>query len=332
MKPRTTAIIIAGWTLLALLFAAQLRVDASYAGRTISMPQALVLSFAGWYGWALLSPLVIILTRRLGTRAPKAVLHIPAMLLLTFVKVAVTTEILRRAGFSPRNTFSIANVPLNLVTYAAIVAATHGVDTWRRGREANELLMQARMDLLTSQLQPHFLFNALHSIAELMHSDVDAADRALTRVSELLRATLDAGRRQEIPLADELSLAERYLDIEQIRLGARLRTRIDVEASTRDALVPMFILQPIVENAVRHAIAPRSEPGMIEISARHQGDALRIEVADDGGGFATDAVEGVGLTNTRARLAHLYGDKQRVDIARSEAGGASISLVLPFRT
>jgi two-component system LytT family sensor kinase len=332
MKPRTIVLIIAGWTLLALLFAAQLRIDASYAGRTLSMSQALVLSFAGWYGWALLSPLVILLARRLGTRGPRLALHIPAALLLTFVKVAVTTEVLRRAGFSPRSTFSIANVPLNLVTYAAIVVTTHGIDTWRRGREANELLMQARLDLLTSQLQPHFLFNALHSIAELMHSDVEAADRALTRVSELLRATLDAGKHQEIRLADELSLAERYLDIEQIRLGERLRTRIDVEPSTRDAFVPMFILQPIVENAIRHAIAPRSARGTISISARREGAELRIEIGDDGSGFAADAVEGIGLTNTRARLAHFYGDRQRLEITRNAAGGASVRLVLPFRT
>ena len=332
MKVRTIALIVAGWTLLALLFAAQLRVDASYVGRTLSMSQALVLSFAGWYGWALLSPLVIILARRFGARGPKIALHIPAALLLTFVKVAVTTEILRRAGFSPRSTFSIANVPLNLVTYAAIVAATHGIDTWRRGREANALLMQARMDLLTSQLQPHFLFNALHSIAELMHSDVEAADRALTRVSELLRATLDAGKQQEIRLVDELSLAQRYLDIEQIRLGERLRITTSVDSATLDALVPMFILQPIVENAVRHGIAPRTAPGTVAISARRRADELQIEIADDGSGFAADAVEGIGLTNTRARLAHLYGDNQRLEITRGAVGGATVRLVLPFRT
>jgi len=332
MKARTIALIVAGWTLLALLFAAQLRVDASYAGRLLSMPQALVLSFAGWYGWALLSPLVILLARRLGTRGPRLALHVPAALVLTFVKIAVTTEILRRAGFSPRSTFSIANVPLNLITYAGIVAATHGIDTWRRGREANALLMQARVDLLTSQLQPHFLFNALHSIAELMHSDVEAADRALTRVSELLRATLDAGKHQEIRLADELELVQRYLDVEQIRLGERLRTEIDVEPATRDTFVPMFILQPIVENAVRHAIAPRTAPGTIVISARRDADKLQIEIADDGDGFAGNAIEGVGLTNTRARLAHLYGDRQRLEIARNAAGGASVRLVLPFRT
>jgi LytS/YehU family sensor histidine kinase len=149
-------------------------------------------------------------------------------------------------------------------------------------------------------------------------------------VSELLRATLDAGKQQEIRLADELELVERYLDIERIRLGDRLRTQIDAELATRNALVPMFILQPIVENAVRHAIAPRTAPGTIAISTRREDDELQIEIADDGGGFAADAIEGVGLTNTRARLAHLYGDKQRIEIVRSAAGGASVRLVLPF--
>ena len=332
MKPRTIATIVGGWTLLALLFAAQLRIDASYAGRSISVSQALVLSLAGWYGWALLSPLVIILARRLGTRGWRVALHVPVALALTFIKIAATMEILRHAGFPARSTFSVANVPLNLVTYAAIVAATHGIDAWRRGREASALLMQARLDLLTSQLQPHFLFNALHSIAELMHSDVEAADRALTRVSELLRATLDAGARQEIRLSEELALAEKYLEIEQIRLGDRLTTHIDVEPRTLDALVPLFILQPVVENAVRHAIAARAVPGTIVISARDHDGELWIDVVDDGAGFAANAVERVGLTNTRARLAHLYGNQQRLEISRAAAGGASVRLVLPFRT
>jgi two-component system, LytTR family, sensor kinase len=127
-------------------------------------------------------------------------------------------------------------------------------------------------------------------------------------------------------------LAEQYLEIEQIRLGERLQIMTQVSEGTRDALVPMFILQPIVENAVHHAIAPRSAPGTINISVRRDGDELQIEIADDGAGFAADAVEGVGLTNTRARLAHMYGDKQRIDIARNAAGGASVRLVLPFRT
>jgi len=328
MRARTLLLLFAGWTLLAALFAFQLRVDAMYAGRAIGFGQALILSLAGWYGWALLSPAVVWIARRVRRIA----WHVPIALALTFVKIAATTEILRRAGFEPRSTFSIANVPVNLLTYAAIVAATHGIDTYRRGREADALLTRARLDLLTSQLQPHFLFNALHSIAELMHHDVAAADRALMRVSELLRATLDAGKRTEITLAEELALTERYLEIEQIRLGDRLTTDVDVEPRALDALVPLFVLQPLVENAVRHGVASRTAGGRVLLHARASGGELRIDVEDDGPGFGAETSERVGLTNTRARLQHLYGGAQRLEIGRSASGGAAVRLVLPFRT
>jgi hypothetical protein len=327
MRPRTVLVVIAGWTLLALLFAWQLRLDAMYAGRTISGSQALILSLAGWYGWALLSPAVVWIARRV-----RLVMHVPIALVLVFVKIAVTTEILRRSGFPPRNTFTIANIPLNLLTYAAIVAAAHGIDAYRRGREARALLAEARVDLLKAQLQPHFLFNALHSIAELMHHDVAGADRALMRVSELLRATLDAGSRQEIRLAEELALVERYLEIEQIRLGDRLTTSVDIAPRALDALVPMFILQPLVENAVRHGIATRTLGGNVMLRARAEAGELLIEIEDDGPGFDSAATERVGLTNTRARLAHLYGAAQRVEVGRGAAGGAAVRIVLPFRT
>ncbi len=332
MKWRTILLVVAGWTLLALLFAAQLRIDASYSGRRITGGQALVLSLAGWYGWALLSPLVIWIAHRLGTRKRAIAFHVLIAVVLTFLKVALTTEILRRAGFSPTTMFSIANFPINLLTYAAIVAATHAVDTYRRGAEARASLTDARLDLLKAQLEPHFLFNTLHSIAELMHHDVEAADRMLTRLSELLRATLEAGGRQEVRLAEELALVERYLDIERIRLGERLKTRFDVQPGALDALVPIFVLQPIVENAVRHAVAPRSAGGTVVLRVRSANQELQMEVEDDGPGFAPAAAERVGLKNTRARLQHLYGDGNRLRISRGSLGGASVHLVLPFRT
>src|SRR6185503_13702482 len=156
--------------------------------------------------------------------------HIAIAFALTFVKTAVTTEVLRRSGMSPR--LLLINIPVNLLTYAGIVIATHVIAT-------RALLSEARLELLKTQLEPHFLFNTLHSIAELMHHDVAAADRMLTRLSELLRATLDAGSRQEVRLAEELALVERYLDIERIRLGDRLKSQIDADPRTLDAFVPI---------------------------------------------------------------------------------------------
>jgi two-component system LytT family sensor kinase len=324
MRLRAVLLVAGIWTVLALLFAWQLRLDAMYAGRRISGGQALVLATAGWYGWALLSPLVIWIARRLGTSKRAIAIHSVLAVVFVVIKIAATTEILRRAGFSPQTTFSLVNFPLNLLTYAAIVAATHFV-------QSRTLLTEARLDLLKAQLEPHFLFNTLHSIAELMHHDVEAADRMLTRLSELLRATLESGGKQEIRVAEELALVERYLDIERIRLGDRLKTQVDVEPAALDALVPIFVLQPIVENAVRHAIAPRTSGGTVAVKIGRNGGELRVDVDDDGPGFAADAVERVGLRNTRARLRHFYGD-DRLRVDRGPLGGASVRLVLPFRT
>lgn len=330
-KRRSILIVIGVWTLLALLFAVQVAMDASYGGRRISASQALILSLAGWYGWALLSPLIIWIAHRLGNTRRGIALHVLVAIVLTLTKIAATSVILRRGGFDPRAIFSIASLPLNLMTYAAIVFATHGVDAYRRAAQARALLTEARLNLLKAQLEPHFLFNTLHSIAELMHHDVDAADRMLTRLSELLRASLEAGARQEIPLAEELALVERYLEIERVRLGARLRTEIDVDPKALDGLVPMFVLQPIVENAVRHAVASRTAGGKILLRVKAHAGELQIDVEDDGPGFAPERSEGIGLRNTRARLEQLYGG-ERLKIGQSALGGAAVQFMLPFRT
>ena len=333
MRLRPVLIVIAVWTLLAVLFSVQIRIESYYLGakQMISGGQALVLSLAGWYGWALLSPLVVWIARRLGTSWKRMLLHIPIGIALTILKIVGTSAILRRAGYSPQTLFSLQNVPLNLLTYAAIVGAVHAIDTWRRAAEARALLTEARLDLLKAQLEPHFLFNTLHSIAELMHHDIEAADRMLTRLSELLRASLDAGGRQEIRLADELALVDRYLEIERVRLGARLKIAMDIDPKALDSLVPIFVLQPVVENAVRYAVAARSAGGTVMLRAQASPTQVQIDIEDDGPGFVDKAQEGIGLVNTRARLEHLYGSP-RLTIGRSAMGGASVRLMLPFRT
>jgi two-component system LytT family sensor kinase len=173
-----------------------------------------------------------------------------------------------------------------------------------RASQLEAQLAQAQLQLLRSQLHPHFLFNALHSISALMHQDVEAADRMVSRLSELLRASLEEARsgRHEISLAEELALLEPYLDIEQTRFSDRLRVRLEVPEEARTAMVPALLLQPLVENAIRHGIAPRRGPGEVVVRAEHVAERLEIEVRDDGVGPPQELHEGVGLRNTCSRL------------------------------
>jgi LytS/YehU family sensor histidine kinase len=193
-------------------------------------------------------------------------------------------------------------------------------------------LAEARLEALSSRLNPHFLFNALNSIAELVHRDADAADRMIIGLSALLRSSLEQAAHAEVPLDEELRLLGHYLDIEKIRLGERLRVEWAIAEDTREALVPPLLLQPLVENAVRHGISRRLSPGCIRVQAQRQGGELQIEIHDDGtapgsagGGF------GIGLATTRARLAALYGNGATLELRRDDSPGTSACLRLPFR-
>jgi hypothetical protein len=322
-------IALAIWTAVALLFALQLSNDARYSGHPIGQAQAVALALAGWYGWAILSPLIIYLARR--TRRIAA--HVPLSIILTFAKIALTTELLRAAGMSQRAVSLLVNLPVNLAAYWAVAAATWAIDAHLRSSRLEASLAEARLELLRSQIQPHFLFNTLHAISELMHEDVEAADRMTTRLAELLRASLDTAGRQQVPLRDELAILDRYVGIERVRFGDRLRITIDADPLLLDALVPSFLLQPLVENAIRHAAGSVS----VSVSA-----GLVIEVRDDGPGFgaphpaplparrgegARRAGEGLGLANIRERLQQLYGEKARMTLNRGP--GAIVRIELP---
>jgi LytS/YehU family sensor histidine kinase len=182
------------------------------------------------------------------------------------------------------------------------------------------------------QLNPHFLFNTLHAISALMHKDVEAADRMLTRLSDLLRLALDSSDTQEVPLRDELAFLERYLEIEQTRFGERLKVKMDIGPETGAALVPSLILQPLVENAIRHGIEPQALAGVVRLSACCEGDRLRLRVSDNGVGLRGQPVtEGVGLSNTRARLQQLYGTAHQFELSNGSDGGLAVDIVMPLR-
>ena len=204
-----------------------------------------------------------------------------------------------------------------------------------RSLRAEAAAHRAQLEALRYQINPHFLFNALNAVSTLVtERRNDEAARMLSRVSDFLRLTLTAPVRDEVPLADEIDYVRQYLDIERVRFGDRLRVEVDVAVEAWEASVPAFVLQPLIENAVRYAVAPRESGGSIVIEAERAGDLLRVAVIDDGPGMR-DAATGngagkIGLANTRDRLRQLYGDRGRLDLGAAAAGGTRATIEIPF--
>jgi two-component system LytT family sensor kinase len=237
-----------------------------------------------------------------------------------------------------------------LGTYMPIVVVAHLVMLHHRAK-ARELrtahletrLAHSQLDMLKMQLHPHFLFNTLNAISALMHRDTKAAEEMLAGLSDLLRLTLDNAAVQEVTLKSELEFTGRYLEIEQVRFADRLKVHFDIDPETLDALVPNMVLQPLVENAVRHGIAPRDRSGTVEVIARREGDRLHLSVLDDGPGLppgfnwqngngnGTSKKQGLGLENTRARLQQLYGSEQSLQLENVAGGGLRVNVSLPYR-
>lgn len=226
-------------------------------------------------------------------------------------------------------------------TYVPIILVAHVVSYYQgfRARElrASQLEVQlatAHLSALKSQLQPHFLFNTLHSITALMHTDVGAADRMMVRLSDLLRMSLDSNE-QITTLSHELEFVRGYLEIEKVRFADRLEVILEVAPDTLDAQVPHLLLQPLVENAVRHGVSRLSSQGEIRIAARHDDNSLHLRITDNGPGLAdlghAPAKGGIGLAATRERLRTLYGEDQNIDITNVARGGIEVHIRLPFR-
>ena len=198
--------------------------------------------------------------------------------------------------------------------------------------ELEKHLTEARLQALLHQLKPHFLFNTLNGIASLMHTDVDAADRMLVRLSELLRITMSHTGAPQTTLREEVAFLERYLDIERIRFRNRLEVNISIDEEAIDALVPSLILQPIIENAVRHGIETQSRIGRVELRGVRDAGQLILTVSDNGSGMPEGEPkrEGIGLANTRARLRELYDDMQKFELVNRAEGGLCVRMTIPF--
>jgi two-component system LytT family sensor kinase len=225
-----------------------------------------------------------------------------------------------------------------LMIYLAVLGGSLALRYYRSAQErtvcATQLeaqLAQAQLQALRMQLHPHFLFNTLQAVSFLVVENPPVAQHMLTQLGDLLRAVLDGDERQEIPLQEEIDFLQRYLAIEQVRFADRLTVTFSVDEAVRHALVPGFVLQPLVENAIRYAIAPSARPGCIDISARAQNGSLRLAVRDSGAGFVEPISEGVGIATTRARIGKMYGGSDRLRLGSAPGGGAEAALDLPLR-
>jgi len=248
-----------------------------------------------------------------------------------------------RPGLRPQGIEFLSAILLDFSLLAAWSALYYGINYYLILEKQTDQLLHlehqassAQLAMLRYQLNPHFLFNTLNSISALQMTDVEAANRMTARLGDFLRLTLDNVGTQEVTLRQEMEFLRSYLEIERIRFQDRLVTRVDVPHQALDAKVPNLILQPIVENAIRHGIAPRSTPGLIEIGVEQQNGTLRIQVRDNGPGLSEHRTaenlfqRGLGLANTETRLERLYGADHLFDFRNNPAGGLVVTLEIPF--
>ena len=347
-----TALIFAAWTVFGLLVANQSNMLATLGGRDMPWLVALRPAMLDAALWALTTVAIFWLTRRFplerGHVLRSIAVHLVAAIVIALARAGVMIVL---ASYMPwvraQRVFSIqfwATSSQNFLFYALLLGIAHLVLYYRRYREREQAaeqlargLTEARLQALKMQLQPHFLFNTLNAISALIPAEAQPARRMVARLGDLLRTTLEHEETQEVTLREELAFLQPYLEIEQVRLGDRLTVVMNVAPDTLDARVPHLLLQPLVENAVRHGIATRIEPGKVEISASRGPDdrSLLLEINDDGRGMdrhhELGTRRGVGLINIRSRLEQLYGSDHRFKLENRAVGGVLVQITLPFR-
>ena len=336
------------WTAYGLLYCYQVMSMAEDMGKQYALPDVLRINLIGMWGWVPLTVALFWLVSRVPIRRGQVARSCAVLMAAAFAAVVLRSVYIYTldpwVGWydTPPDFWSDVmptSLNSNVLISWIVIGLAHALlfseqarAQERRAAELQGLLVQARLDAIAAQLNPHFLFNALNSIAELIHHDAARADRMLVGLSALLRRSLDSSRLQWVSLREELELLAQYLDIEKVRLGERMQVHWRVAEDSLAEAVPPQLLQPLVENAVVHAIARRIRPGNVRIGAGLVGGALWLEVEDDGAEGLPDVEgNGIGLANTRARLQALYGDDAALSIETTEAGGTRVSLRLPRR-
>ncbi|CAN5759319.1 histidine kinase [soil metagenome] len=353
------------WTTFGFLLAAPRVLFVSGDGPPALWAEALRIAILDMYSWGLVALAAIILAERISLPQRHWVRALALHLVVGMAVLALRFWLANGLAFSlgwvpqmPPRILLVHLLPWNLLFYFSLLAVGYALDYYRRYRdrelEASNLelqasqlelgasvlqtqLAEAQLQTLKMQLHPHFLFNTLHTISELVHQDPERAERMITYLGDLLRAALNHRQQQEVTLREEIELLEPYLEIEKTRFGDRLTVEVNVDPEALDARFPHLVLQPLVENAIKHGIAPRRGPGRVEISSAREVDTLRVRVRDDGRGLQestsarTGGGGGVGLSNTRARLERLYGSLHEFRVENRKGGGVDVEFRIPFR-
>jgi two-component system LytT family sensor kinase len=344
------------WTFVGLVFTLQSYYTSYRSEQPMTLGDSAYLQFTWSYLWALATPLVLWAATKIPIERSNwlraLLLHVPISLGLSMILTAIGHVFVwlhwgrvmgRPFSFERMSRFVVANFSEGIGIYMLIALSSYAFSYYRRYRESQLRTLQLEAQLSHSQLQalkmqlhPHFLFNTLHSISALLNKDPESARKMITRLGDFLRLTLENSGSQEVTLEQEITFLRCYLEIERIRFQDRLVTRVNVSDQTLDAKVPNLILQPIVENAIRHGIAPRSTPGLIEIGAERRNSTLRIQVRDNGPGLPSHRTsenmfkKGLGLANTEKRLEQLYGAAHLFDLSDHPEGGLLVTLEIPF--
>jgi signal transduction histidine kinase len=355
---RRLAFIWGIWTFIGIVFTFQGYFTSYRSERPIPFIDSLYMQMIWAYLFAVATPLVLWAAARLPIERNNwirsGLLHLPLSIVLAVLLTALGRVLIwlrfgypegKPLTFESITRFVIGNFSEAMGIYLMIALASYAYSYYSRYREGRLRTLQleaqlshAQLQALKMQLHPHFLFNTLHSISALLNKDVEAARKMITRLGDFLRLTLENSGSQEVTLQQEMEFLTCYLEIERIRFQNRLVTHMDVSPQSLQAKLPNLILQPIVENAIRHGIAPRSTPGLLEIEAKQHNGTLRIQVRDNGPGLPKHRTsqnlikKGLGLANTETRLQRLYGADHLFDLTNNPAGGLVVTLEIPFHT
>jgi len=342
------------WLVLTLFSTAEKLLNYSAQGVQYPVGVQIVWSLSNWFPWFLLSPLVFYLTRKISfdnkhtfkiiifflfIGVPFSVIKI---IMYYVMSLPVRTDLTPSFFYTSIGDVIYSNFLGNYLVFALLVLTFYSIHYYRDSRkkelrtyQLETQLAKAQLQVLKMQLQPHFLFNTLNSISALLHQDAEQADTMITRLSDLLRITLDSTEEQLVFLKQEVSFLETYLEIEKIRFQERLQVKFDIAPETRTLLVPSLILQPIVENAIKYGVAPYSKVGFIAIQSRLDDDILELIVKDNGPGLGdrvpTALNRGIGLRNTKERLEQLYGVQQTLKFNNLPTGGLEVKIRIPSK-